>query len=98
MANRQVFPSSLFPTLGDVSGAAGSTSLTVVGIQKIPVSSTAPSTANPQTLAAIGGTLYTPTYMDTAIQINGAPISDDYDIGVNLTLGTTKTPVLVNGA
>ncbi len=35
--NRQVFPSSLFPLRGDISAEAGATSVTVTGIQGIPV-------------------------------------------------------------
>jgi hypothetical protein len=35
--NRQVFPSSLFPLRGDISAEAGATSVTVQGIQGIPV-------------------------------------------------------------
>lgn len=35
--NRQCFPSSLFPLRGDISAEAGATTVTVIGIQKIPV-------------------------------------------------------------
>lgn len=35
--NRQVFPSSLFPLRGDISAEAGDTTITVTGIQGIPV-------------------------------------------------------------
>ena len=37
MANRQVYPSSLFPLRGDVSAESGATSVLVTGIQGIPV-------------------------------------------------------------
>lgn len=33
-----------------------------------------------------------------SIQVNSIPVSDDYDIGVNLALGVTESPVLINGA
>ena len=41
MSNRQVFPSALFPLRGDISAESGATTVTVVGVQKIPI--TAPS-------------------------------------------------------
>ena len=37
MANRQVFPSSLFPLRGDISAEAGATSVIVQGLQGIPI-------------------------------------------------------------
>jgi hypothetical protein len=96
--NRQVFPSSLFPLRGDVSAEAGATRVVVQGLQTVPISTTPPSTTAPQTLVAIGGDLYTPEYLDTSIQVNGVPVSDDYDIGVNLAIGPAGTPVKVNGS
>lgn len=35
--NRQVYPSSLFPLRGDISAEVGATTVTVTGIQQIPV-------------------------------------------------------------
>src|SRR5580698_2296485 len=35
--NRQVFPSSLFPLRGDISAEAGATTVTVQGLQNIPI-------------------------------------------------------------
>lgn len=95
MANRQVFPASLFPLRGDVSAEAGATSVTVVGIQTIPVISGTPS--GPYTLSFVNGA-WTPVPIDTSIQVNGAPMSDDYDIAVNRPLGPASTPVKVNGS
>jgi hypothetical protein len=37
LANRQVFPSSLYPLRGDISAKAGSTTVTVQGLQGIPI-------------------------------------------------------------
>jgi hypothetical protein len=37
LANRQVFPSSLFPLRGDISAEAGSTTVIVQGLQGIPI-------------------------------------------------------------
>jgi hypothetical protein len=96
MANRENYPASLFPLRGDLSAEAGATAVTVVGIQTEPVSATL--AVEGQTLVSVLG-VWTPTTIGgSCISINGLPRSDDYDIGVNLTLGTTKTPVLVNGA
>ena len=96
--NRQVYPSSLFPLRGDISAEAGAVRVTVIGLQTIPISSTLPSDTVPQTLVAIGGNEYIPTNLDTSIQVNGVPISDDYDIGVNLPIGPAGTPIKVNGS
>jgi hypothetical protein len=98
--NRQIYPpNALFPLRGDVSAEAGATSVIVIGIQTIPVSPILPSLTVPQTLVAIGGAEYIPTDLDTSIQINGVPVSDDYDIGINLLLSSNSdSPVLVNGA
>jgi hypothetical protein len=96
--NRQVYPSSLFPLRGDITAEAGATSVVVQGLQTIPISPTPPSTTVPQTLVAIGGTEYIPTDLDTSIQINGVPASDDYEIGVNLPLGPASTPISLNGS
>jgi len=35
--NRQVWPSSLFPLRGDLLAEAGATTVTVVGVQAIPI-------------------------------------------------------------
>jgi hypothetical protein len=97
--NRQAYPASLFPLRGDLSAEAGAVRVVVIGIQTIPVSATLPSLTVPQTLVAIGGTEYVPTDLDTSIQVNGVPVSDDYEISCNLPLSTNSgTPVLVNGA
>lgn len=42
MANRQTIPNSIFPVVGDVESTTGDPTLTVVGIQKTPFSSTPP--------------------------------------------------------
>lgn len=42
MSNRETFPAAQSPLQGDVSGAAGATTVTVTGIQTIPVSPTPP--------------------------------------------------------
>lgn len=93
MANRECYPSSLFPLRGDLSAEAGATSVNVVGIQTIPVSSlvgTAPVDGLVLGYAAVNGDI---EQMGTAgIAVNGVMVSMDYDIFVNRTL------VQVNGA
>jgi hypothetical protein len=95
MANRESYPAQLFPLRGDLSAEAGAVSVTVTGIQATPVVATAPSDG--QVLIAESG-VWTLQTLDSSILINGIPVSDDYDIGVNLTLGISSSPVLVNGA
>lgn len=69
MANREVFPSSLFPLKGDVSAGAGATSATVVGIQTIPVASTTPTDQNVlQYSLATGG--YAPSIPTLSVAVN----------------------------
>ena len=43
MANRETYPASQSPLLGDLSGPAGATTVTVVGIQTQPVAPTIPT-------------------------------------------------------
>lgn len=95
MANREIYPSSLFPLRGDLAAEAGATKVVVVGIQQTPVSDTPPDTSS--SLVVLDGT-WTPKVINASIQVNSVPVSDDYDIYVNVTLGTTNSPVLVNGA
>lgn len=98
MSNRETYPASQSPLAGDISGAAGQTLVTVVGIQTVPVDPTLPTDQQKLVYEASTG-MWTPaTDANESIQVNGIPISDDYDIGVNLILGTTNSPVLINGA
>jgi hypothetical protein len=96
MANRESYPSQLFPLRGDVSAEAGDTSVTVVGIQTTPVDPTAPTQG--QSLIAVNG-VWTPESVGAAIMVEGIPVSDDYEIGVEISpVGTTGSPaVLVEG-
>ena len=99
MANRETYPASQSPLLGDVSGAAGATTVTVTGLQKIPVQASSPSNGNVLTYNSAlnvwqpaGG-----SSQNQSILVNSNGVSDDYDIGVNLILGISKSPTLVNG-
>jgi len=83
MANRQVFPSSLFPLRGDLSAEAGATSVKVIGIQGIPVvingSAGNPGTPQgPYALVFIAGVGWTPIPLNCSVLCNGVPVSDDY--------------------
>ena len=46
MANRETYPASQSPLTGDISGPAGATSVTVVGLQNNPVAPGGPGQAN----------------------------------------------------
>jgi hypothetical protein len=103
MPNRQVVPASLFPLRGDVSAEYGATSVRVTGIQGVPVvingSMGSPNVpAGPYALVYISGIGWTPVPLDCSILCDGVPVSDDYDIAVNLPLGPASTPVKVNGS
>lgn len=103
MANREIYPSALFPNRGDISAEAAAVSTTVVGIQTIPVSPTTPLIG--QSLIAIddgtgsGGVIWTPESAGDWVMINGIPVSDDYEFSFNVTLSNTNSPaVFINGA
>jgi hypothetical protein len=53
--NRESYPSSQSPLLGDISGPAGATLVTVVGIQKVPVITTLPTDQQVLTFVAASG-------------------------------------------
>lgn len=99
MANRQVFPSSLFPLRGDVSAEAGATTVTVVGIQNIPVvidgSAGSPGTPKgPYALVFIAGIGWTPIPLNCCVLCDGVPVSGDYAFfsnGVDLAFLTGWT-------
>lgn len=100
MATRETYPAQLFPLRGDVSAEAGDVLVTVVGLQTTPIDPTPP--IGSPALVALGGTtltqaVWTPVALDNSILVNTIPVSDDYDIAVNLPLGISNSPVLVNG-
>ncbi len=95
MANREIYPSALFPNRGDLSAEAGATTTTVVGIQTVPVTPVLPTDS--QILVDING-VWTPKSINASITVNQVPVSDDYEIGVNLPLFGNGGPVSINGA
>lgn len=100
MANRETFPANQSPLKGDVSGAAGATTVTVTGLQRIPVKAVIPLNGNVLTYVAANGD-WEPaggSSGNQSILINGLGYSDDYDIAVNLILGISSSPTLVNGS
>ena len=77
MANRETFPAAQSPLTGDISGAAGATNVTVVGLQTIPLDPT-PPTAEEQ------------LYFDAALGIQGE-WTPRLDENISVTLGTFAT-------
>jgi hypothetical protein len=108
MPNQQLFPQSTYPLTGDIQSTPGAPKVTVTGIQTIPVSGTTPTDQQvlifQQALSQyVPGSMFT----NKSVQVNGAPVSDDYDfyvnfydtrIQVNSTNPPNGKPVLVNGA
>jgi|SRR5271165_2252909 len=97
--NRETYPSSQSPLKGDVSGAAGATTVTVTGLQRTPISVNVPSNGNVLTFVS-STKMWTPSgnsFNNESIQVNGVAVSDDYDVGVNLVLGISSSPMFVNG-
>lgn len=86
MANREIYPSSLFPLRGDLSAEAGAVTTTVIGIQTVPIDAPVSPTDDGKVA----------TYIDTdkriewkssnqPLRINGAA-AGDYLISVNTAL------------
>lgn len=96
MANRETFPASLFPLRGDVSAESGAVAVIVTGIQQTPVDPTVPTAG--QILVADSTPNWVPRSINACISVNSIPVSDDYSISVNLPLGISSAPVLINGA
>lgn len=106
MANRETYPAAQSPLQGDVSGPAGATTVTVVGIQTQPVSPAVPvdqdtfryNAAVPQWEPKADGnaSVTIGTFVQTGGQIvsKGVNISDDYAFLVN----NVGLDVLVNWA
>jgi hypothetical protein len=88
--NREV-TSNLWPLTGDVSTEAGSTSVTVTGINSIPVEAV--------TMQGGEAIVFDPNVaswtprLQAVIQVNNVTISDDPYVSVNVV-----KPILVNGA
>lgn len=81
MANRQSYPSSLFPLRGDISAEAGDVAVVVEGIQTQPVDPAVPDTGDELIYGADG--IWHPGKLNASVLINDIPISDDYDFLVN---------------
>jgi hypothetical protein len=98
MANRETFPAAQSPLTGDISGAAGATNVTVVGLQTIPLAPTPPTDEETIVFDAQLGLQgeWTPR-LDANISVTigefltdsgeiisrGRKLSDDYDFLVN---------------
>jgi hypothetical protein len=95
VANRETFPPSASPLQGDISGQAEDTTVTVVGIQRQPVSPAIPidkdtlryNISIPQWEPKADGnssvTIGTFATAGGEIISKGTTISDDYDFAVN---------------
>lgn len=98
MANRETFPAAQSPLTGDLDGGAGDTTVTVVGLQTIPIDPTPPTDEETLVFDAQLGLQgqWTPR-LDANISVTigefltaggeiisrGRKLSDDYDFLVN---------------
>lgn len=96
--NREVFPGGIYPLAGDVQSTAGQQSVTVIGIQGVPVENTPPSDQSRLVYQASTSQWQPTPIANDSISVNGVCISDDYDITVNAPVGSNGTPVQVNGS
>jgi hypothetical protein len=95
MANRETYPAAQSPLSGDISGPAGATTVTVVGIQGTPVAATAPTDQDVLRFQAANDdweptpdgnasvTIGTHTEAGGVVTGKGVSISDDYAFSVN---------------
>lgn len=58
MANNQSYPQSVYPIAGDVQSVVGNQTVTVTGIQTVPVTNTAPASGQ---VLGFNGSAWTPT-------------------------------------
>lgn len=107
MSNQQLFPSSIYPSSGDLQTTPGSPNTTVVGLQTVPIVNTAPTTG--QVLAYLNSK-WTPAGSlsdNDSISVNGTTVSDDYlasinridtDVQVNSSYSPHGFPILAAGS
>lgn len=94
--NREIFPGGVYPLQGDVQSTAGSSTVTVTGIQNIPVSTVPPTDGQVLQFSA-ASVQYGPANvpLNQSIQVNGVAVSDDCSIFVNVP--GLHGQVLING-
>ncbi len=82
---------SIYPLIGDVTSTAGNATVTVTGIQGIPIAS--PFLDGGAALVYNANAHNWQPILRATIQVNGLTVSDDFEISVNVPRG-----ILVNGA
>lgn len=84
MSNQQLFPSSIYPSAGDLLTTPGSPQTTVVGIQTFPFSPNPPLTGQ---VPVFTGSQWLPSSVtlsdNDSISVAGVSVSDDYELAVN---------------
>ena len=97
MSNQQIFPSSSYPSAGDLLTTPGSPNTTVVGIQTVPFSP-APPLQSQVPVYEVATNAWTPTSVtlldNASLEVNGTVVSPDYWVFVN----RVDTEVLVHAA
>lgn len=94
MANRETYPAAQSPLVGDISGPAGASRVTVVGLQNRPVSAATPVEQARLTWDEVEGNWTPKVPGNMSVLLNGTPdalnvlqgfldISDDYAFLVN---------------
>jgi hypothetical protein len=83
LANREVYPSSLFPLNGDLSAGAGAISVEVIGLQNTLFSEPPTINGTSPTYNAATGEIDWDAPSGNAVQINGVGVSADKQIFIN---------------
>jgi len=95
MANRETYPAAQSPLQGDISGPAGASTVTVIGLQQVPVAATTPTDKDalrfnatddqwePTADGNASVTIGTFAQAGGATISKGLNISDDYAFSVN---------------
>ncbi len=101
MANREIFPSSLFPLRGDLLAESGATTVEVIGLQNILIAPNLRVDKTVPTYVAANGDIEWLLTQSANIDIfvNGNPVSEDALILVknNFILAGDHLAVVVNG-
>lgn len=106
MANRETYPASFSPLVGDVSAGAGAVAVVVTGLQTYPVQPTTPLDQQVLKFTADvsqphGGS-WGPATLSTSsmVQVNGSPVSDDSEVFINGldSIDGMVLPITVNTA
>jgi hypothetical protein len=90
--NREIYPGSIYPLMGDVVSTAGVNKVTVAALRNITLDFTTPDDGAAIVYDADSGQFKARVTSSVAIMVNSEASSDDYIVSVNVA-----RPIKVNG-